>query len=109
MGILVEQQAVIKCLSNTAKYYEREDADEWTKGIHYGLLHGVDNILDNVPTITEQNIVKPYLMLLKQRMKERDDDNGGEPLNAIDKGYHLAFEHLCKEIENLLSEQGEQK
>jgi len=48
MGILIEQQAVIDCLTNTAKYYEREDADEWTKGIHYGLLHGIDNILDNV-------------------------------------------------------------
>ena len=51
MGRLIEQQAVINCLTNTAKYYEREDADEWTKGIHYGLLHGVDNILDNVPTV----------------------------------------------------------
>lgn len=51
MGRLIEQQAVIDCLTNTAKYYEREDADECTKGIHYGLLHGVDNILDNVPTV----------------------------------------------------------
>ena len=51
MGRLIEEQAVIDCLTNTAKYYEREDADEWTKGIHYGLLHGVDNILDNVPTV----------------------------------------------------------
>jgi flagellar biosynthesis/type III secretory pathway protein FliH len=51
MGRLIEEQAVIDCLTNTAKYYEREDADKWTKGIHYGLLHGVDNILDNVPTV----------------------------------------------------------
>ena len=51
MGRLIEEQAVIDCLTNTAKYYEREDADEWTKGIHYGLLHGVDNILDNAPTV----------------------------------------------------------
>ena len=51
MGTLIEQQAVIDCLTNTAKYYEREDGDEWTKGIHYGLLHGVDNILDDVPTV----------------------------------------------------------
>lgn len=51
MGILIEQQAVIDCLTNTAKYYEREDADEWTKGIHYGLLHGVDNILDDVKPV----------------------------------------------------------
>lgn len=50
MGILIEQQAVIDCLTNTAKYYDMPQADEWTKGIHYGLLHGIDNILDNVPT-----------------------------------------------------------
>ena len=51
MGRLIEEQAVIGCLTNTAKYYEREDADEWTKGIHYGLLHGLDNILDNVSPV----------------------------------------------------------
>lgn len=51
MGRLIEEEAVIECLTNTAKYYELEDADEWTKGIHYGLLHGLDNILDNVPTV----------------------------------------------------------
>ena len=65
-------------------------------------------LLDSVPTFTEQEIVKPYLEELKSKMKERDDDNGGEPLNAVDRGYHLAYEHLCKEIDNLLSEQGEQ-
>ena len=51
MGRLIEQQAVIDCLNNTAEYYERKDADEWTRGMRYGLLHGVDNILDNVPTV----------------------------------------------------------
>jgi hypothetical protein len=51
MGRLIEEQAVIDCLTNTAKYYEREDADEWTKGIHYGLLHGLDNILDDVSPV----------------------------------------------------------
>ena len=59
----------------------------------------------NVNAISEQEIVKPYLEKLKSKMKERDDDNGGEPLNAVDRGYHLAYEHLCKEIDNLLSEQ----
>ena len=52
-GRLIEQQAVIDCLENTAKYYDMPQSDEWTKGIHYGLLHGVDNILDNVPTVIE--------------------------------------------------------
>ena len=56
------------------------------------------------PVITEQEIVKPYLERLKRRMEARDDDNGGEPLNAVDRGYHWAYEHLCEEIDNLLSE-----
>ena len=51
MGRLIEQQTVIDCLTTTAKYYDMPQSDEWTKGIHYGLLHGVDNILDNVPTV----------------------------------------------------------
>ena len=51
MGRLIEQQAVIDCLTNTAKYFDNPQADEWTKGIHYGLLHGLDNILDNVPAV----------------------------------------------------------
>lgn len=62
---------------------------------------------ESIPAITEQEIVKPYLEELKSKMKERDDDNGGEPLNAVDRGYHLACEHLCKEIDNLLSESEE--
>jgi len=41
---------------------------------------------------------------LKYNMKERDDDNGGEPLNAVDRGYHLACEHLYKEIDEILKE-----
>jgi len=36
---------------------------------------------------------------LRRRMQVRDDDNGGEPLNAIDKGYHLACKHLFEEID----------
>lgn len=34
---------------------------------------------------------------LIQTMKERNDDNGGEPLNAVDRGYDLAFQHMVKE------------
>ena len=41
---------------------------------------------------------------LIQKMKERDEDNGGEPLNAVDTGYHLAVTHLIEEIDNLLKE-----
>lgn len=68
MGRLIEQQAVIDCLTNTAKYYEREDADEWTKGIHYGLLHGLDNILDNVSSveaIPKDNVYKAIQEMMK--------------------------------------------
>ena len=68
MGRLIEQQAVIDCLTNTAKYYDMPQADEWTKGIHYGLLHGVDNILDNVPTveaIPKANVYKAIQEMMK--------------------------------------------
>ena len=34
---------------------------------------------------------------LIRNMKERNDDNGGEPLNAIDRGYDLAYRHMVKE------------
>ena len=30
-------------------------------------------------------------------MKERNDDNGGEPLNAVDRGYDLAYQHMVEE------------
>lgn len=34
---------------------------------------------------------------LIQAMKERNNDNGGEPLNAVDRGYDLACQHMVKE------------
>ena len=67
MGRLIEEQAVIDCLTNTAKYYDMPQADEWTKGIHYGLLHGLDNILDNVPTV-EAILKADYEQRLKADM-----------------------------------------
>ena len=48
--------------------------------------------------------VNDILENLKMKMKERDDDNGGDPLNMVDRGYHLAYEHLCEEIDNLRTE-----
>lgn len=54
--------------------------------------------------ISKLEIVKPFFDELKRKMKERDDDNGGEPLNAVDRGYHLACEHLYQEIDELLKE-----
>ncbi len=47
--------------------------------------------------------VKLNFDLLLAKMKERDDDNGGEPLNAVDTGYHLAVTHMKEEIEDILS------
>ena len=84
---LIEQQAVINCLERTAKYYEREDADEWTKGIHYGLLHGVDNILDNVPTVEAVPMEKINEILdkfSKWLWSESEDVRGDQ---MIDIGY----------------------
>lgn len=34
---------------------------------------------------------------LIKAMKERNDDNGGEPFNAVDRGYDLAYQHMVKE------------
>lgn len=31
-----------------------------------------------------------------QTMKELNDDNGGEPLNAVDRGYDLAYQHMVE-------------
>ena len=66
----LERKSVIGCLENTAKYYDMPQADEWTKGIRYGLLHGVDNIVDNVPTITDQEIVKPLFDEFKEKLSK---------------------------------------
>ena len=54
--------------------------------------------------IADGTELKIILNRLKVRMKDRDEDNGGDPLNAVDRGYHLAYEHLCEEIDNLLKE-----
>lgn len=76
---------------------------ECTDGRTYMVVHA--STIDNADVITEQEIVKPCFERLKQVMKERNEDNGGEPLNAVDKGYNLAFEHMCLEIDKILSEQ----
>ena len=34
---------------------------------------------------------------LIKAMRERNDDNGGEPYNAVDRGYDLAFQHMVEE------------
>ena len=34
---------------------------------------------------------------LIKTMEERNKDNGGEPLNAVDRGYDLAYQHMIEE------------
>lgn len=94
---LIERENLINELIESSKHHAQTSREE-------SLLHRDRQIVREQPTITEQDIVKPYLERLKRRMEARDDDNGGEPLNAVDRGYHLAYEHLCEEIDNLLSE-----
>ena len=63
------------------------------------------NVLNQVvkeKIVKKQDIIKPYFETLKNKMRERDEDNGGEPLNAVDTGYHLAVGHMIKEIDELL-------
>ena len=61
-------------------------------------------LVEAIPKSEYKTDLKIILNRLKVRMKDRDEDNGGEPLNAVDRGYHLAYEHLCGEIDNLLKE-----
>lgn len=72
-----------------------------TNPYHY-LEKRLSNLSLVIPTHKTYKDIKAFSNELKQRMKERDEDNGGEPLNAVDRGYHLAFEHLCEEADNLL-------
>ena len=84
----------------------RYDDIECTDGHTYMVVHAPE--IDNAKVVTEKEIVKSYFELLKQVMKERNEDNGGEPLNAIDKGYDLAFQHMCLEMNKILLEQEKQ-
>jgi hypothetical protein len=97
----IEQKRVITCLENTAKYYDMPQADKWTKGIHYGLLQGIDNILDNEHTVTEQDIVKPYL---KKILNDMFDDEFLQNNMSGD-----IWERIEDIVNNVLSEDGEEE
>lgn len=64
-------------------------------------------LLDNVSTITEQEIVKPYLELLLKEMHSLEEINHDD--NRYDKGYQhgrASCEAMVNHIiDNLLSEQ----
>ena len=94
----IEREKLITELRISADHHAQSSREE-------SLLYRDRNIVREQPTVTEQEIVKPCFERLKQVMKERNEDNGGEPLNAVDKGYNLAFEHMCLEIDKILSEQ----
>ena len=110
MGRLIEQQAVIDCLTNTAKYYEREDADEWTKGIHYGLLHGVDNILDNVPTVEaipkadyENRLKADMVAMLTELQLEIEELDVSDMVTEYQDGAEETKEYIANMVEEKIN------
>lgn len=105
MGRLIEQQAVIDCLTNTAKYYDMPQADEWTKGIHYGLLHGVDNILDNVPPVEAipkaeyETRLKADMVAMLEGLQQEIEEKATQ---ICDDGWWLSYNWLIQQKINEL-------
>lgn len=62
---------------NELTYYEKKIANGIPLPKGYGKIGDLDKLI--------------------QAMKARNDDNGGEPLNAVDRGYDLAFQHMVEE------------
>ncbi len=50
------------------------------------------------------SLAKPYLMKLKAKMEERDNDKSEIASNSIYAGYHLAVEHMIEEINTMIGE-----
>lgn len=117
MGRLIEQQAVIDCLTNTAEYYDMPQADEWTKGIHYGLLHGIDNILDNVkpveaiPKSDYENRLKANMvaMLEDLQMEIEECVDGAEGSPQFEQGVTTARVQVVEIIQKKINELKENK
>lgn len=67
---------------------------------HYIISHYIWEAVKNGVVLPKghERLIEANKLL--QAMKNRDADNGGEPLNAIDRGYHLAVEHLQIEIDH---------
>jgi hypothetical protein len=59
-------------------------------------------LLDNVLTVTEQKIVKPYLEKLKKKIHAKSFESG--LMNPI-----LTYAEIMYMIDNLLSEDGEEE
>ena len=78
-------------LTNKEKFYSLiKSKQEWL--INKILYH----IVDSTPLTEGHGRIGDLDKLIKA-MKERNDDNGGEPLNAVDRGYDLAFQHMIEE------------
>lgn len=58
-------------------------------------------------TKEEFDALESYFRVLSFRMKERDDDCA-EPKNAVDRGYHLAVEHMKEEMDQILNDLSKQ-
>lgn len=69
------------------------NADEWTKGIHYGLIHGVDNIIDNVPTADVVEREK-----IDKAIKEIEQAICSYGFCFVSRGMNLALDILKKNI-----------
>lgn len=124
--MMFEEQAVIDCLTDTARYYDMPNADKWTKGIHYGLLHGIDNILDNVKPIDaiprdqyEARLKADMVAMLTEiqlEIEELDYFDGEEPTNITRelmdevKSWEYGIKDVSKLIQTIIDKlKGEQK
>lgn len=93
MAEYIDKQKTLSTLENTAKYYEMSDADEWTNGIHYGLIHGADNIVDNVPVedVVERKQIDKAIEEIKQAICSYG-------FCFVSRGMNLALDILKKNI-----------
>lgn len=90
MAEYINREKTISTLENTAKYYEMPNADEWTKGIHYGLIHGADNIAENVH--------------IEDVVEREKIDNAIKEINNIDLVVHDGINHYYRSGEEIKSE-----
>ena len=64
--------------------------------VDIGLGTGDTAIANGIPLSKRHGKIGDLDKLIKA-MKARNDDNGGEPLNAVDRGYDLAYQHMIEE------------
>ncbi len=105
VAMLTELKTEIDIMSDSVVEGRTVTVTSW-RGMQKRICKLIQSKIDKTKVRKEYKTdLKIILNRLKVRMKDRDEDNGGEPLNNFDKGYHTAFIHLCKEIDSILSEQ----